>query len=225
MKHEDLQYLLVDLPGDIRRLKDAGEFSHMRRVIEMRLSGEKLTEPMRKRLELELAMTQMLDAAYPYSAEEAAALAAGSIRDFTPAELEHYRDLDAADWIYVDAQVRYRRNFLTNLIKTRPELEARVLDEKRLNDQHSNRDMLEKMMAKMREKGGAAVKFRIRASVQVKPEDSRADSRAGGRQPDEGRAHPEDFSGTGPRGRAGLSPAHRVLRRRVSAGDGVSGGI
>ena len=63
MKHEDLQYLLVDLPGDIRRLKDAGEFSHMRRVIEMRLSGEKLTEPMRKRLELELAMTQMLDAA------------------------------------------------------------------------------------------------------------------------------------------------------------------
>ncbi len=170
MKHEDLQYLLVDLPGDIRRLKDAGEFSHMRRVIEMRLSGEKLTEPMRKRLELELAMTQMLDAAYPYSAEEAAALAAGSIRDFTPAELEHYRDLDAADWIYVDAQVRYRQNFLTNLIKTRPELEARVLDEKRLNDQHSNRDMLEKMMAKMREKGGAAVKFRIRASVQVKPE-------------------------------------------------------
>ena len=170
MKHEDLQYLLVDLPGDIRRLKDAGEFSHMRRVIEMRLSGEKLTEPMRKRLELELAMTQMLDVAYPYSAEEAAALAAGSIRDFTPAELEHYRDLDAADWIYVDAQVRYRQNFLTNLIKTRPELEARVLDEKRLNDQHSNRDMLEKMMAKMREKGGAAVKFRIRASVQVKPE-------------------------------------------------------
>ena len=170
MKHEDLQYLLVDLPGDIRRLKDAGEFSHMRRVIEMRLSGEKLTEPMRKRLELELAMTQMLDAAYPYSAEEAAALAAGSIRDFTPAELEHYRDLDAADWIYVDAQVRYRQNFLANLIKTRPELEARVLDEKRLNYQHSDRDMLEKMMAKMREKGGAAVKFRIRASVQVKPE-------------------------------------------------------
>ena len=112
----------------------------------------------------------MLDAAYPYSAEEAAALAAGSIRDFTPAELEHYRDLDAADWIYVDAQVRYRQNFLANLIKTRPELEARVLDEKRLNDQHSNRDMLEKMVAKMREKGGAAVKFRIRASVQVKPE-------------------------------------------------------
>ena len=214
MKHEDLQYLLVDLPGDIRRLKDAGEFSHMRRVIEMRLSGEKLTEPMRKRLELELAMTQMLDAAYPYSAEEAAALAAGSIRDFTPAELEHYRDLDAADWIYVDAQVRYRQNFLANLIKTRPELEARVLDEKRLNDQHSNRDMLEKMVAKMREKGGAAVKFRIRA-----------DSRAGGRQPDEGRAHPEDFPGTGPCGRAGLSPAHRVLRRRVSPGDGIPGGI
>ena len=104
MKHEDLQYLLVDLPGDIRRLKDAGEFSHMRRVIEMRLSGEKLTEPMRKRLELELAMTQMLDAAYPYSAEEAAALAAGSIRDFTPAELEHYRDLD------LDSIRRYRRN-------------------------------------------------------------------------------------------------------------------
>ena len=34
MEYSDLKYLLVDLPGDIRRLKDAGDLERMKRYLD-----------------------------------------------------------------------------------------------------------------------------------------------------------------------------------------------
>lgn len=170
MEYSDLKYLLVDLPGDIRRLKDAGDFDRMRRVINMRLQNEKTPLPVRRRLELELAMDVTLESAYPYDFDQAAKIMDDTIADFHREELDYYRDIDAADWIYINGQVRFRRNFMNNLIKTRKEIAARVRDRARIENTVREKELYYRVMSKMRSEGGAAYRFRIRASVQVKKE-------------------------------------------------------
>ncbi len=170
MEYSDLKYLLVDLPGDIRKLKEAGDFTRMKRVIDMRLNDEKTPLPMRRRLELELAMDEMLDSVYPYEFDQAAKIMDDTITGFKPEELEYYRDIDAADWIYVDGKVRFRRNFMSNLINTRKEIAARLRDKARLERKAKEDEMLDSTIMKMMEKGESAYRFRIRATAQVKPE-------------------------------------------------------
>lgn len=169
MEYSDLKYLLVDLPGDIRRLKDAGDFDRMERVIKMRLNSD-ITLAMRRRLELELAMTARLPAAYPYSREEAAKILDETIYDFRMEELDYFQDTDAADWIYINGEVRFRRNFMNNLIKTRAEVAKRVKDQKRLEESIAEANMLDSVIARMMDKGEVAYRMRIKASVEVKPE-------------------------------------------------------
>ena len=149
MEYPDLKYLLVDLPGDIRRLKDAGDFTRMKRVINMRLNDDKTPLPMRRRLELELAMDEMLDSVYPYEQAQAEQIMDNTIVGFQPEELEYYRDIDAADWIYVDGKVRFRRNFMNNLIKTRSEIYARVKDKARIENDAKEAAMLDGTLMKM----------------------------------------------------------------------------
>ena len=170
MNYTDLKYLLVDLPGDIRRLKDLGDFERMKKVIEMRLASEKTSEPMKKRLELELLMDEMLESVYPFEQAEAEKIMDDTITDYKPGELDYYRDIDAADWIYIDGKVRFRRNFMNNLVKTRAEIFDRLKDRKRAEEQIEEKAFLDRTIAKMMEKGEAGYRFRIRASVQVKPE-------------------------------------------------------
>ena len=170
MEYSDLKYLLVDLPGDIRRLKDAGDFDRMKRVINMRLNDEKTPLPLRRRLELELAMDVTLESVYPYTYEQAAKIMDDTIEDFRPEELDYYRDIDAADWIYVNGEVHFRRNFMSNLKKTRKEIYARLKDKSRIESDHQESEMFARVRMKMRSEGEAAYRFRIRASVQIKPE-------------------------------------------------------
>lgn len=168
MEYSDLKYLSVDLPEDIRRLRDIGDFDRMNRVIDMRLkSGIPL--PLKKRLELERAMDALLPAAYPFSREEAIRILDEAISDFRPEELDDLRDADAADWIFLNGAERYRRNFLSNVIKTRLQFAARVKDKTRLEESRQNAAILDAAIAKMMDRGELAYRFRVRASVAVKP--------------------------------------------------------
>ncbi len=168
MEYSDLKYLAVDLPEDIRRLKDAGDFARMNRVIDMRLAAD-IPQPLQKRLLLERAMTALLPGAYPYTQAEAEKILADTLEGWAPEELGRLTDMDAADWIFLDGQVRYRRNFMGNLIKTRPEIAARLKDPARLDYYKKNTALLDGAIHKMKETGSCAYRFRIRASVAVKP--------------------------------------------------------
>ena len=168
MDYCDLKYLAVDLPEDIRRFKDAGDLARMNRVIDMRLKAD-IPIQLKKRLELERAMSALLPGAYPYSRAEAEKMLSEALMDFVPEELDALTDGDAADWVFLDGQIRYRRNFLGNLIKTRPAVAARVRDQSRLDYYKKNTALLDGTIKKMKEKGELAYRFRIRASVAVKP--------------------------------------------------------
>lgn len=168
LEYGDLKYLCVDLPEDIRRLKHMGDFERMNRVIDLRLKAD-IPLPLKKRLELERAMAALLPAAYPYTWAEAQRILADTIEDFTPEELERLTDEDAADWVFIGGAVRYRQNFLGNLLKTRPEIAARVKDKKQVAYYADNAALLDGAIRKMKERGELAYRFRIRASVAVKP--------------------------------------------------------
>lgn len=173
MKHEDILYLGVPLPEDIRRLKDVGDFARMERVINMRLK-QNIPRALKTRLALELDMCALLPGAYPYTRAQAEAMLTQEIRDFAPSELDLWRDMDAADWIFINGEERYRRNFLSNLIKTRPSIAARVIDPRLTDYSAKNAALLDRAIDIMREKGELAVKMRIRASISI---------RAAGRRP------------------------------------------
>ena len=64
---------------------------------------------------------------YPFTYDEALGIMASHLRDFKKEELDHLKDIGAADWIYIDGEVHFQRRFYENLIKTRPDYAKRVI--------------------------------------------------------------------------------------------------
>ena len=165
--YNDLEYLSVPLPEDIMKLKWYGDFARANHVIDMRLAKD-IPTALRKRLELEKEILARMPLEYIYTAEEAAARLMDHVNDATAEELEKLRDEGAAEWIYVNGEVRYKDDFLENMIKTRPDIASRLKDPKLAEEYESNSRLLDETIAEMKEKGGLAYKMHIRASLKMK---------------------------------------------------------
>lgn len=164
-RYEDIQYLSVPLPEDIEKLKWYGDFDRAQRVIDMRLKKE-IPEALRHRLELEKEILQRMPDSYIYSQEEALKLMQAAIHDVTEEELEKLRDEGAVEWIYVQGQVRFKDNFLSNIIKTRSEIPPRLKDPDMAAGSTRNRELLDETIARMKAQGGLAYYMHVKASVQ-----------------------------------------------------------
>ncbi|MBS6951713.1 MAG: transglutaminase domain-containing protein [Enterocloster asparagiformis] len=164
--------LSTPLPEDIQKLKWCGQFEQARRVIGLRLERE-LPRAMRDRLRLELEILERMPGQYPYSWEEALEILRREIQDFEDAELTRLWEEDAADWIYVDGKVRFRSSFLSNILKTRPQYGKRAVDPSRISGRKDNLRLLEEAMRRMKESEGMSCSFRIRSTVEIKPEAER----------------------------------------------------
>ena len=168
-----LQYLTVRLPEDIEKLKWYGDFERAKRVIDMRLEKE-IPEALRKRLELERWILKRLPLTYIYTREQALARMQEALRDVTGEELDRLQDEGAVEWIFIKGEVRYKDNFLENLLKTRKELWPRLKDPSMVEDRIKGSRLLDETIAAMKEKGGLAYRFHIRASLKVKESTKRA---------------------------------------------------
>lgn len=162
----DLRYLAVNLPEDLRKLKGYGDFDRMRRVIAQRLAGD-LPEALRKRLELELIIIDLIPPAYPFTKSEALARAQAAIEGFTEEELDALRDADAADWAFVNGEVRFRANFIHNLFTTRPQIAARAKDPKVMAEKRRDHALLDETIAQMKAEGGLAYRIRLRMALSI----------------------------------------------------------
>ena len=114
--------LAVVLPEDIEKLKWRGEFDRAVRRIDSRLEKD-IPQALRKRLMIEKEILKRMPGQYPYTWTEALGILRDNVRDFKDYELETLWEEDAADWIYVDGEVRFRSSFLKNVLKTRKEYE------------------------------------------------------------------------------------------------------
>ncbi len=174
MMNENNYFLTLStpLPEDIQKLKWCGQFEQAKRVIGLRLKRE-LPRAMKDRLTLELEILERLPGQYPYSWEEALEILKREIQDFKEEELTQLWEEDAADWIYVDGQVKFRSSFLANILKTRPAYGRRAVDPSHLKGRQDNFRLLENAMARMKESEGMSCSYRIRSTVEITPEAER----------------------------------------------------
>jgi transglutaminase-like putative cysteine protease len=161
--YSDLKYLEVPLPEDLRKLKGHGDFDTARRVIDRRMRTE-LPLALKKRLELEKEILARIPRQYPYSWGEALRILKENLRDFQERELRTFWEDDAAEWIYIDGEVRFHRLFMRNLLKTRPRLAARSLHP---DDGQAERALLDAAVAQMKRRGGLHTFFHIRSTVKI----------------------------------------------------------
>ena len=170
MAYDDLRFLSVPLPEDIRKLKGMGDYARLDRVLALRLRDDKLPQALRKRLELERRIIERIPAAYPYTLEEGAAMLAGEIEGFTRQELDMAIDENKVEWAFIDGEIRLHTLFLSTLIKTRPELEPRVIHPEKLSYKKQNFAILDDIIAQMKRDGGAARRWHVRHTLSIKPE-------------------------------------------------------
>ncbi len=166
VRHSDLWYLTTGLPEDIEKLKWYGDFDRAEKVINMRLEKD-IPEALRKRLELERWMLRRLPQEYVYTEKEALEQLQDTLTGVTERELEQLRDEGAAEWIYVRGQVRYKDNFLENILKTRTELWPRLKDPSRVEGRIRGNRLLDETIGAMKEKGGLAYRMRVRVCLKM----------------------------------------------------------
>lgn len=166
--YSDLTSLYVPLPEDIQKLKWYGDFDRAIKVINMRLKKE-IPAVLKTRLELEKEILKRMPLQYPYSYEEALQLMKKAIRDFKEDELEELRDEDAAEWIYVNGQIRFKDDFLANLVKTRKYLADRVNDPEMTRMKLANFELLDMVIGKMKDNKSLEYYFRIRTTLRIQP--------------------------------------------------------
>ena len=173
VKYSDLQYLTVGLPEDIEKLKWYGDFERAEKVINMRLEKD-IPEALRKRLNLEKWILKRMPLEYVYTEEEALKLLQETLEGVTAEEMERLRDEGSAEWIFVRGQVRYKDDFLENLLKTRTELWPRLKDPSRVKGRIEGSRLLDETVRAMKEKGGLAYRMRVRASLRLERQGDRA---------------------------------------------------
>ena len=164
--------LAVVLPEDIEKLKWRGEFDRAVRRIDSRLEKD-IPQALRKRLMIEKEILKRMPGQYPYTWAEALGILRDNVRDFKDCELETLWEEDAADWIYVDGEVRFRSSFLKNVLKTRKEYENRAMDLELVRSKAENFALLNRTIASMKERGGAGCRFCIRGTLGILEEAER----------------------------------------------------
>lgn len=162
----DLKYLKVELPEDILKMKWAGYFDDALKLIDLRLKKQ-IPLAMRKRLELEKEIIRTIRSEYPYSFEDALKKLQDNIKDFTEEELIALQEDSQADWILIDGRVRFNDSFYGSLIKTRPDLEARLINK---SSDHDDREFLNENIRDMKENKKASYFIHLKSTVKVKDE-------------------------------------------------------
>ena len=124
------------------------------------LEHKDIPQALRRRLEIEQEVIGVMGAdEYPYDYAEALDIMTSHLRDFKEEELQYLKEISAADWIYIDGEVHFQRRFYENLIKTRPDLAARVMVED-VDDARGNalkQKLLNDNVRYMKEHGGRTV--------------------------------------------------------------------
>ncbi len=158
---------MAPLPEDLKKLKWYGDFPMMERVIQKRLSRD-IPQALKERLLAELEIIRRLPGQYPYSWDEAFAVMAENIRDFSREEFQALWEEDAMEWIYIQGRVCFHHLFFSNLIKTREWMCSRLLYPELAAGKSENSDFLNQVIAVMKEEGKISRRFRVQTTMCLK---------------------------------------------------------
>ena len=169
---DDLKYLKLNLPEDILKLKWSGDFDKTMKLIDLRLN-RCIPSSLRKRLELEKDIINIMKDEYPYSFEEALKKMQENIKDFTEEELVKLQEESAADWILVDKKVKFNESFYGNLLKTRPDIAKRQINQENPETDIKKEQLLNDNIRDMKSNGSVSYFIRLKSSIKIKDEYAR----------------------------------------------------
>ncbi len=163
----NFEFLNYPLPPDIRRLSEAGDFARMAKVIHDRLADPCVPKCLHERLKFELEIARLTPRYYPFSKEELLERLKKRIPDIKPEEIEELRDDGTLDWRYINGEVRYRANCISNLLKTKKEYAAREVNAETSEATISRHGRLDDVIARQKEKGHLHAKFELHEEMKV----------------------------------------------------------
>ncbi len=162
----NLAHLQVPLPEDIAKMKGHGDFKLAIKVIEQRLT-KALPTALKERLLLEKEILKRIPVRFPYNEAEALALLDEKFKDVTAQDLADLRESDAADWYYIEGELKFRDNFIDNIIKTRPNWAARLKSPDDLVDREGNFTMLDTVIGEMQCEQKVAYQIEVELSLMI----------------------------------------------------------
>lgn len=175
--NENLDFLVCPLPEDIARLSHVGDVARLRKVVALRMADPKVPQILKDRLRYELIMVQDRLREYVLTPKQTLELLTQKVAGVTAEEMETFRDQGTLDWAYVEGQVRYKDDCVASLIKSRPDLRPRILDQEALVSRQENFDALDGIIARMKEQGGLKLHMHMRTTLTIKPEAQRPGER------------------------------------------------
>lgn len=175
----DLKYLSIPLPESVLRMKIYGDYEGALKMIDYLMGLEKTSQIMRERLAMEKEILEIMgDSEYPYDFQTASGIMAENIKDYQEEELVKLKETGEADWIYKNGKVFFQNRFFENLIKTRPDYEARCIHPDEEEEAEKKQDLLNKNVRLMKEQGGRTVRIRLRVSIKPAKEYERPGEKA-----------------------------------------------
>ena len=118
--YQNLSFMNVPLPEDVLKLKIYGDYAGTQKMIRYFLEEKDIPQALRKRLEIEQEVIGVMGGnEYPFTYDEALEIMTSHLRDFKKEELDHLKEISAADWIYIDGEVGPKDSFGTVRMKTK----------------------------------------------------------------------------------------------------------
>ena len=121
-----LSYLNIGLPEDVLRMKLHGDFDGAVRLIDRKLSGPALPDPLRYCLMAEREMILRMPSDYPFTREDALKKIRSRIPEFTEKEFDHCLSIGQIRWIYVNGEMRIFDRFFESMCKSMPDFRKRT---------------------------------------------------------------------------------------------------
>lgn len=167
--NDHFRHLNIGLPEDIARRKAWGDLDGAARLIDRRLARTDLPDALRSCLMVQKELMARLPLDYPYTRDQALALARERIPDFSEEEFDQRVDLGQIGWIYLNGEMRFFDRFFASLCKAQPDI-ARRAGIALIGAEASTADLVGQAVAKMQSDGTYTNRIRIRASLRLKDE-------------------------------------------------------
>ncbi len=114
---DDIKYLYINLPEDLQRLKDIGDFDTLKKIIDIKAKKTEY-EPLKRRLLLEKYIVDTYQDEYIYTLKEGFDYASSRLNDFSYEEFLDLIDNGSIDYIYKNKEMYLLDSFYDNIIKT-----------------------------------------------------------------------------------------------------------
>lgn len=165
-KFDDLKYLQIPLPEELLKLKWYGSFTRMNKVIDAKLAKD-IPTALKKRLLHEKEIISRMPREYPLSYDEALKICHDNFSDFKDSELVQLQDENAVEWIFIEGKPCFRADFFDNIIKTRNDYVARLIDQSKVESREANFNLLNNAMHEIKEQGKLAYHFHLKTGIKV----------------------------------------------------------